>query len=78
MSCPARVARGPVLAVAGDRAVDEAGFCRAQALVADAEAVEHAGPERLEQHVVLAREPQQRLAAAARTSDRAGSSVCRG
>ena len=56
----------PVLAVAGDRAVDEPRVLLAQPLVADAEAVHHAGPERLEQHVGAAREPQQHVAAAGR------------
>ena len=64
MSWPGGVALGPVLAVAGDRAVDDAGVHLAHALVADAEAVEHAGAERLEHHVVVAHEPQQHLAAA--------------
>ena len=60
---PGAVAVGAVLPVAGDRAVDEAGVLRAQPLVADAEPVEHAGAERLEQDVVVADEPQQHLAA---------------
>ena len=59
---PRAVAVGPVLAVAGDRAVDEPGVLLAQALVADAEPVHHAGAEALEQHVGLAHEPQQHLA----------------
>ena len=58
---PRAVAVGPFLPVAGDRAVDEPGVLLAQALVADAEPVEHAGAERLEQHVVHAHEPQQHL-----------------
>ena len=58
------VAVGAVLAVARDRAVDEARVLLAQPLVAHAEAVHHAGPEGLEQHVVLAHQPQQHLAAA--------------
>ena len=45
------VAVRPVLAVAGDRAVDEPRVLLAQALVSDAEAIEHPGPERFEQHV---------------------------
>jgi hypothetical protein len=58
------VAVGAVLAVAADRAEDEAGVLLAQPVGADAEAVEHAGAERLEQHVVLAHERQQHLAPA--------------
>ena len=45
---PGAVAVGTVLAVAGDRAVDEARVLGSQALVADAEAIEHAGAEALE------------------------------
>ena len=56
------VAVGPVLAVAGDRAVDEPRVLLAQPLVADPEPVHHAGAEALEQHVGLAHEPQQHLA----------------
>ena len=56
------VAVGAVLPVAGDRAVDEPGVLLAQPLVADAEAVHHAGAEALHQHVGLAHEPQQHLA----------------
>ncbi len=53
---------GAVLAVAGDRAVDEPGVLLAQALVADPEPLHHPRPKRLEQHVVLAHQPQQHLA----------------
>ncbi len=49
------IAVGAVLTVARDRAVDEARVLLAQALVADAEPVEHARAEGLEQDVVLAR-----------------------
>ena len=66
MSWPGAVAVRPVLAVAGDRAVDEARVLLAQALVADAEAVEHARAERLEQHVGVADQPQQHLLAGGR------------
>ena len=55
------LALGPVLAVAGDRAVHERRVLLAEALVADAEALQHAGSEGLEQHVVVAREGQQHL-----------------
>ena len=58
------VAVRAVLPVTGDRAVDETGILLAQALVADAEAVEHAGAEGLEQHVVLAGQAQQHVAPA--------------
>ena len=64
MSWPERARVRAVLAVARDRAVDEARVLLAQPLVAHAEPVHHAGPERLEQHVVLAHQPQQHLAAA--------------
>src|SRR3954466_3050147 len=59
----AAVAQRAVLPVAGDRAVDELLVLLAQALVADAEAVEHARPEGLQQHVGVADEAQQDLAA---------------
>ena len=42
MSWPDAVAVGTVLAVAGDRAVDQPGVLLAQTLVADAEPLEHA------------------------------------
>ena len=58
------VAFRAVLAVAGDRAVDDPRVLLAHPLVADAEPVEHAGPEGLEHDVVFAHEPQQRLAPA--------------
>src|SRR5436190_14285225 len=58
------VAVRPVLPVAGDRAVDEARVLLAQALVAHTEALEHARPEGLEQHVILARQSQEDVAAA--------------
>ena len=54
---------GPLLAVAGDRAVHEPRVLLPQALVADAQAVEHARPERLEQDVVLADQPEEHVAA---------------
>ncbi len=57
------VALGPVLAIAADRAVDEAGVLLAHPLIADAQTVEHAGAEGLEHDVVLAHEAQQRLTA---------------
>ena len=60
---PGGVALGPGLPVAGDRAVDDPGVDLAHALVADAEAVEHARAEGLEHDVVFAHERQQRLAA---------------
>ncbi len=56
------VAVRPVLAVAGDRAVDDPGVLLLEPLVADPEPVQHAGAEALEQHVGLAHEPQQHLA----------------
>ena len=52
----------PVLPVAGDRAVDEPRVLLAQALVADPEAVHDAGPERLEHHVGVAGQAQERVA----------------
>ena len=58
------VAQRAVLAVAGDRAVDEPGVLLAQALVAHAEAIEHAGAEGLQHDVVLARQAQEDLAPA--------------
>ena len=57
------VAVRPVLAVAGDRAVDEARVDASESLVADPEPVEHARAERLEQHVGVAGEPEQDLLA---------------
>ena len=60
---PGSVAPGAVLPVAGDRAVDEPRVLRAQALPAHAQPIQHARPERLEQHVGVARQPQQDLAA---------------
>ncbi len=56
------VAHRAVLAVAADRAVDDPRVHRAHRLVADAEAVEHAGPEGLEHDVGAGDEPQQHLA----------------
>src|SRR6476619_1446391 len=61
---PRAVAVGAVLAVPGDRAVDEPLVHLVQPLVADAEAVEHARAEGLQQHVVLAGESQQHVAPA--------------
>jgi len=58
------VAVRAVLPVAGDRAVDETGVLLAQSVVANAELVEHARAERLEQDVVLAHQAQQHLAGA--------------
>ena len=78
MSWPERVPLRAVLAVAGDRAVDDPRVHLSHPLVADAEPVEHAGPEGLEHDVVLAHERQQRLAARARSSGRGGSSACCG
>ena len=60
---PGAIAVGAILAVAGDGAVDEPRIALAQALVADAQAVEHARPKRLEQHVGVLREAQQHLSA---------------
>jgi hypothetical protein len=57
------VAERAVLAVAGDRAVHEAGVLRPQHVVAGAEPVQHPRPERLEQYVGPARQAQQHLAA---------------
>jgi hypothetical protein len=56
------VAVGPVLPVAGDRAVDDAGVDLAHRLVADAEAVEDTGAKRLEHDVGFAHRAQERLA----------------
>ena len=53
---------GAALAVAGDRAVHDPGVDLAHPLVAHAEAVEDAGAEGLEHHVVLAHQAQQHLA----------------
>ena len=53
---------GAVLAVAGDRAEDDAGVGLAHALVADPEPVEHAGAEAVEDDVVALDQAQQRLA----------------
>src|SRR5271165_181505 len=61
---PGGIALGTVLAVARDRAVDDARVLRAHALIAHAEAVEHAGTEGLEHDVVLADERQQHFLAA--------------
>src|SRR6266487_6773837 len=55
---------GAVLAVAGDRAEDDAGIGVAHALVADAEPAEDAGAEAVEDDVVAFDQAQQRLAAA--------------
>jgi len=60
---PGAVAVGAVLAVAGDRAVDEPRVLLPQALVADPEAIQNARPERFEQHVGAAHEPQQHVSA---------------
>ena len=62
MSWPERRGVGAVLAVARDRAVDEARVLLLQPLVAHAQPVEHAGAERLEQDVVFAGQPEQDLA----------------
>src|SRR5437867_2862410 len=53
---PDPVAIGPVLAVAGDRAIDEARIQRAQRLVVDPEARRRPGARALEHHVRLARQ----------------------
>src|SRR5262249_14927268 len=55
------VAVGPVLAVAGDRAVDDPGVGGAHRLVAHAEAIEDAGPEGLQDDVGAGDGPQERL-----------------
>ena len=57
------VAVRAVLAVAGDRAVDEGRVRLAQHVEADAELVEHAGPEALDQHVGRLGQLEQGLAA---------------
>ena len=72
------VAQRAVLAVAGDRAVDEPGVLLAQALVADAEAVEHAGAEGLQHDVVLARQAQEDLAPAVGLQVDADGATCCG
>src|SRR5262249_56320081 len=53
------VAVGAVLAVPGDRAVDESGVGLAENVIADAEAIEHARAEALHQHVGRLRQFQQ-------------------
>ena len=60
---PAAVAVRAVLAVAGDRAVDQPRVDLPQAVVADAQAVQDARPERLEEDVGVAGEAQQHVAA---------------
>ncbi len=60
---PGGLALGPVLAVAGDRAVDDPWVDRAHLLVAHAQTVEHARAEGLQHHVVVAHQAQQHLAA---------------
>ena len=75
---PGALGHRAVLAVAGDRAEDDPRVGLAHALVADAEAVEDAGAEAVEDDVVVGDQPQQGLAARPRTSGRAGSSACRG
>ncbi len=60
---PRAVAKRPGLPVAADRAVHEAGVLLAQGLVADAEPLEHAGAEGLEQDVAVADQATQHLAA---------------
>ena len=57
---------GAVLAVAGDRADDDRRVGLAHPLVADAEAVEHTGPEAVEDDVVSLHQPQQGLPPAVR------------
>ena len=61
---PREVPLGRVLAVARDRAVDDPRVLLAHALVAHAEALQHARAEGLEQHVVIAHQPQQHLPSA--------------
>ena len=78
MSWPARCGVGAVLAVAGDRAEDDRRVRLAHPLVADAEPVEDAGPEAVEDDVVALDQAQQGLPALLRSSGRAGSSACRG
>ena len=58
---------GAVLAVAGDRAEDDRRVRLAHPLVADAEPVEHAGAEAVEDDVVALDQAQQRLAARPRS-----------
>ena len=53
----------PGFAVAGDRAVDQARIERRESLVVDAEALGHAGPEVVHEHVRRLDQPQQRFAA---------------
>ncbi len=60
---PGPVAVRPVLAVAGDRAVDQRRIRLAQNLVADAEPLEDAWPEALDHDVGRLRQLQQRLPA---------------
>ena len=51
-----------LLSVARDRAVHDTRVAGAHRLIAEAEAVEHAGPEVLEHHIARRREPQHDLA----------------
>ena len=55
---------GAILPPAGERAIDQAGVCRAQRLVIAAEASHHARPEALDQHIRARREAMQRCAPA--------------
>ena len=50
---PGSAAVGAILAIAGDRAVDQTGVDLPQLLITDAQALHHAGAKRLEQDVGL-------------------------
>ena len=66
------------LAVAGERADDEPRVAPRAARVAEAEAIEHAGAELLEEHVVAADEAQERVARPRASSGRGRRCACRG
>ena len=76
MSWPGRSRWGRP-AVAGDRAVDDTRIVLAHPLVADAQAVEHAGPEGLE-HESYPRTSRAAPRGRPRSSDRSESSACCG
>ena len=79
MSCPARAVFGPGLAVAGDRAVDDAGVLLAQRARSRSRACRGRPGRKLSSTTSYSRaRRRKRLAAAPRTSGRCGSSACRG
>ena len=61
MSCPARGASGTVLAPAGHPGVDQPGIAGQHLVGSDAEPLQHAGPQPLDEHVRGIEQAQQHV-----------------